>query len=199
MSLQDNAFCSYRDSTLSPNDVLMLYNRAAKRIQYHDLGTGQQLRTIQLQTEGPDGVGEGRLAPSNRAVPFAPMKKPNTDFNEEYLHFMQQTAYPAILYDPYREVYYRFVYHPMAGPHTSKILNQDFKIAYSIMVLDKEFRVISEQLLDKYGIVPRAFVGKRGLYIEGAYYKWLEEKKYRYTEDTMLLMCLTLKPGLANE
>jgi hypothetical protein len=363
MSLQDNAFCSYRDSTFSTNDVLMLYNRAAKRLQYYDLGTGQPLRTIQLATEGPDGVGEsffaqiinqdsvfllepfayklrlvnrvgkvirtyrllnagvkfnevsgkvpegeysalpdggfgrsivkvgkylymggfsnqgnwlertythqaktlirldletgqlaygvpfspaydrdayypspaydfsfafspqtgqfaytypidpavypvsldlqvlgeGRLAPSNRAAPFAPMKKPNIDFNEEYLHFIQQTSYPAILYDPYREVFYRFVYHPQAGPHIAKVQNKELKIAHSIIVLDKDFRVISEQLFDKYFFVPRAFVGKQGLYVEGSSFKWQQEQKYRYTEDTMLLMRLTLKPGKADE
>ncbi len=365
MSLQDNGFNGYQDTTLSPNDLVVLYNRAVKRLQYHDLVTGQMLRTVPLETEGPNGIGEsffsllvnqdslfllepyayrlflvdrqgkvsrayrllngdvkfdpgnpgmppsgaysalpdggfgrsmvkagkhlfiggyaniggkedgsyieqaltcikldletgklqygvhfppaydrkafyptqaylefsfaynpqknelaysfpaaqevfkvspdlntmgeGVLAQSKHGTPFTKMRKYITNADEEYLHFMQQTNYLAMLYDPYREVYYRFVYHPQAGAFPTPILKSELKITHSIMILDKDLRVIGEQLFDKYLFTPRAFVGKKGLYIEGAPQKWLQETKFIPTEDVMLLSLLTLKPGVAND
>jgi hypothetical protein len=69
-------------------------------------------------------------------------------------------------------------------------------------VLDKNLKVLSEHFfsLDKYNFFnQRAFVGQRGLYVEGAPADWVKKNNYQYHEDTLLLMCFTLKPGPDNE
>ena len=86
----------------------------------------------------------------------------------DYLRYSCETpSYTAIIFDKYRNVYYRFCYQ---GIETSKNDNlmqlASFKPRFSILIMDKDFRVTGETLLpDNQFYMEEFFVAKDGLYI----------------------------------
>ena len=82
--------------------------------------------------------------------------------------------YGAVYYDPYREVYYRIAYpkEEYAEEENFKDLWQSGRSRFSVLVLDKELRVIGETMLPKDTYrSDLVLVGERGLYFSESHYK----------------------------
>ncbi|MFC4874531.1 DUF4221 family protein [Negadavirga shengliensis] len=75
--------------------------------------------------------------------------------------------YSGIMYDPYREVFYRFCYPEVEIRDREEGMQlRGFPKKFSIMVLDKDLNILGETLFDKPHYVPHnAFVAEEGLYI----------------------------------
>jgi hypothetical protein len=86
----------------------------------------------------------------------------------------EMPMYRNLIYDEYREVYYRLVY-----PQTEMEKNEDYyevfqfgRKAFSIIILNKDFEIIGETLFPEYTYVSgMMFVRKDGLYISDSHYK----------------------------
>ncbi len=87
----------------------------------------------------------------------------NTEFADdldELKASIEGYAYRYIIYDPYREVYYRFFRHPMSyiDPTTGLQRSKDDN-PYSIIVLDKDFQWIGEYRLPNYTFNTDSYFG----------------------------------------
>jgi hypothetical protein len=99
--------------------------------------------------------------------------------------------YGSLLYDSYRDVYYRIVY-----PETEMEANEDYielwqtgRKRFSIMILDHDFNVIGETLFPDYLYKSNElFVGKEGLYICDSHVK-----NPGFDEDVLSFQCFELK------
>jgi hypothetical protein len=74
--------------------------------------------------------------------------------------------YLKVLFDPYRNCYYRFAKHRQSLKDEQQKMNNRFMGKWSIIVLDANFQRIGECKLDgkDYSIL-QSFVAERGLYI----------------------------------
>lgn len=82
--------------------------------------------------------------------------------------------YRNILHDPYREVYYRFVYleNELDMNENFTDLLQYGHSLFSILILDKDFNIIGETLFPEFTYNPTlAFVDEDGFYISDSHYK----------------------------
>jgi len=103
----------------------------------------------------------------NSVSPFLGARTDSNDKKQSY--FFNNTCYGAILYDEYRNIYYRLVRH--AIPYKSKDgqINEFHRRPISIMVFDEKFQVLGETLLEKDKYYSNmSFVTKDGLYISNA-------------------------------
>lgn len=97
---------------------------------------------------------------------------------------VSQTTYSYIFYDPYRELYYRFVNIGRDMDETD--LEDQFphlKNDFSIIVLDKDFNVLTEKRFPgKIHYPYKSFVGKKGLYLSrtNPFYDGLNEDEVVY-------------------
>jgi hypothetical protein len=62
-------------------------------------------------------------------------------------HYFEQYYYRAIIYDKYRNVYYRIVEHPWKN-YNSNMNIRDWLKPLSIIILDSDFNVVGEKILD---------------------------------------------------
>ena len=107
------------------------------------------------------------------------------DFESESapIKVLTLARYGDLIYDPYREVYYRFAYHKTELENN---VNWWGKIVYgrkkfSVIILDKDFQIIGETLFPEAIYNPYAsFVSKEGLYISRDY-----QMNYDQSEDFM--------------
>lgn len=87
--------------------------------------------------------------------------------------FCVNAWYNNLLYDPYREVYYRIAYPPSTldkGVRSMELLEFGRK-NFSIILLDKEFRILGETLFPDYTFNPKIMlVRPEGLYISESHY-----------------------------
>lgn len=97
---------------------------------------------------------------------YYPSLEPSTD---EYIRFFSETSgYWSIMYDPFREVFYRFVVignDPDSGISPQKAVS--YSPHFSIILLDKNFNKIGEVAFknnSKY-VFTNSFIGRKGLYI----------------------------------
>ena len=102
----------------------------------------------------------------------------------EYAHYFEQYYYRSIIYDKYRNVYYRIVEHPWKN-YNNKIDTKDWLKSISIIILDSEFNVMGEKLL---GMEYRFayfnfFITKEGLFLN----------KETDNDDEMVYSLLTIK------
>ena len=110
-----------------------------------------------------------------------------------YKQLLETSYYYNILYDKYRNVYYRFA---IIGSEISK--NPDYSffdiytngfISFSVIILDENFNIIGETLFPKYTYNPTiAFVHKNGLYISDSHIL-----NPSFDENTLSFKCFTLK------
>jgi hypothetical protein len=99
--------------------------------------------------------------------------------------------YGSLLYDSYRDVYYRIAY-----PETEMEANQDYielwqtgRKRFSIMILDHDFNIIGETLFPDYLYKSHElFVGKEGLYICDSHVK-----NPGFDEDVLSFRCFELR------
>lgn len=90
-----------------------------------------------------------------------------------------QTTYSSLIYDSYREVYYRFV-NVGREMDESDLVDQfpQVKNDFSIIVLDKDFNIITEKRFPGKIHKPyKSFVGKKGLYLSrtNSFYEGISE------------------------
>ncbi|SIS85422.1 DUF4221 family protein [Belliella pelovolcani] len=97
---------------------------------------------------------------------------------------VSQTTYSYIFYDPYRELYYRFV---NIGRDMDESDSEDqfphLKNDFSIIVLDKDFNILTEKrFLGKIHYPYKSFVGEKGLYLSrtNPFYDGLNEDEVVY-------------------
>ena len=69
------------------------------------------------------------------------------DLNSEkaYRYYLSQTSYWKVIYNPFQEVFYRFVKHPNENAILEGNLDRMWARDFSIMVLDKGFNVLAER------------------------------------------------------
>jgi hypothetical protein len=100
---------------------------------------------------------------------------------DELLQYLESTLYGNIHFDPYRNLYYRFVYLPSSD---YDINNRDTYVKnMSIIILDSEFNKVGEyDLKEKTSMSRGAFVSKEGLHIQ------------TLSDDDDFMKFITLKP-----
>ncbi|MHA7100514.1 DUF4221 family protein [Roseivirga pacifica] len=94
---------------------------------------------------------------------------PEAGSREDRLRYFATTQhYGSLIYDTYRNVYYRFCYPKVDLNGSEDVMSLvQFPPAFSIMILDSEFKVLGEKLIEKESqLAPgNVFVGSKGLYI----------------------------------
>lgn len=106
-------------------------------------------------------------------VEIKPMK--GMDLNVALRRNCETAGYGNIVYDRYRQVYYRFVYPAIEldknDTNYMDILHWGGK-QFSIMILDKDLNVIGETLFPEYAYNSRLFfISKDGLYMSVTHFK----------------------------
>ncbi|WP_339905402.1 DUF4221 family protein [uncultured Cyclobacterium sp.] len=87
------------------------------------------------------------------------------------LNFLLNDQYKALLYDQYRDVFYRLFFPSSEMDEISEEFNfRDLvksRPYMGVMVLDSELNIIGEHIFDKFQIYTQSnhFVGKKGLYL----------------------------------
>ena len=104
--------------------------------------------------------------------------------------------YKSLLYDKYRNVFYRF-FLPSFDPENLEEeynhLDLEFSRPYSgVMVLDSELNIIGEHIFDKFQVysLNNHFVGEKGLYISAN-----NPFNPKYNEDMLRYLIFTLELG----
>mgnify|MGYP005843508365 CR=1 FL=1 len=98
--------------------------------------------------------------------------------------------YGNLMYDPYREVYYRFCYPFVEINDMQEVMdNLHNPVTFSIQVFDKTFNIIGETLFEKnQKYLPKnIFVGKKGLYISTKHSKNQQAKEDEFTFELLQL------------
>ncbi|MEX2594364.1 MAG: DUF4221 family protein [Anditalea sp.] len=106
-------------------------------------------------------------APSNYLKEDFP-NHPLSDVTFENLKYTFASAhYGGIIYDQYRDVFYRFCFPEAEAKNQEEIMQlRGFPNTFSIMILDGELNVLGETLFDGGQYVPNnCFVAEEGLYI----------------------------------
>jgi hypothetical protein len=110
-----------------------------------------------------------------------------------YKASLESSYYHNILYDKYRNVYYRFAIIGSDMTNHSKYSFFDIYangyVKFSVIILDKDFNIIGETLFPKYTYNPDiAFVHKNGLYISDTHIL-----NPSFDENVLSFKCFTLK------
>ncbi|MDR2913988.1 MAG: DUF4221 domain-containing protein [Tannerella sp.] len=119
--------------------------------------------------------------------------KLSNDRERDYKELLETSYYYNLLYDKYRNVYYRFA---IIGSEVSNNTGYNYfdiyrngLVKFSVIVLDKDFNIIGETLFPKYTYDPTiAFVHKNGLYISDSHIL-----NPSFDENTLSFKCFTLK------
>jgi hypothetical protein len=97
-------------------------------------------------------------------------------------HYIENPSYKSILYDKWRDLYYRIVEQGVELKDTKGNFNTWYDKKPSVIILNSEFEVLGEtDLLQSMYRISDAFVGEKGLYIAAN-----NEKNPRYNEDEMV-------------
>ena len=102
------------------------------------------------------------------------LRSNTSDFNKVLKKTCEHASYRDIIYDKYRNVYYRFSYLQTEIEENENYLDLIHygKKVFSIIVLNKELEIIGETLFPEYTYNPRMyFVNSNGLYISTSHYK----------------------------
>ncbi len=77
-----------------------------------------------------------------------------------------EPRYITIMYDPYRKYYYRFVTHTIEFEKEDGLtVNTIFDKPWSLIVMDKNFKILDEIIFDNKKFLPAAFPVREGLLI----------------------------------
>lgn len=113
-----------------------------------------------------------------------------TEFDLAVRKMCELPFYGSIIYDKYRDVYYRFVY-PVADfeePENFADLWQSGRKGFSVMILDKQFQVIGETLFpDNEYVSTLFFINETGLFIGNNHYK-----SPQFNENILSFRCFKL-------
>ncbi|MDR1090816.1 MAG: DUF4221 domain-containing protein [Prevotella sp.] len=105
---------------------------------------------------------------------------------DEAFQYLENTRYGNIHYDSYRNLYYRFVQHPLYDYDTRD--RNTYKKDLSIIILDSEFNKVGEyDLKEKPWMSNNAFVSEEGLHIQ------------TLSDDDDFMKFISLKPTRIND
>lgn len=111
------------------------------------------------------------------------LKDPPSDINFRAKQNLEIARYGDLIFDEYRNVYYRFVYPETELDNNKQWLKASIfgRNKFSIIILDKQFNIIGETLFPE-GIYNSYvfFINKEGLYISKDY-----QINYNQTEDSI--------------
>ena len=105
----------------------------------------------------------GGINHTKKIKPISKNRNPNS-YNQEDLieHYMNNITYGGILFDKYREVYYRICLNPNNNSKQDIILRKPA----SIIILDINFKKIGETFIPKYEYdISSCFISPEGLHI----------------------------------
>ena len=97
--------------------------------------------------------------------------------------------YLHIMYDKYRDLYYRFAEHPCELGPNEAFMNDPKAREFSVIIFDKDFNIIGETKFpgNKY-LYKMSFVGRDGLYISEN-----NEANPEFDEDKLVFACFKLE------
>jgi len=116
----------------------------------------------------------GTIFRKSKTMPF---EKPDSGHDLDG-YALETIYYEGLVYDKYRDVYYRIACLPVDVKDKDGNLNDYFNKPISIIILDKDFKIIGEsKIADNTYLFYMFFVGKDGLYFAktNPHYKGLEE------------------------
>ncbi len=99
---------------------------------------------------------------------FKPIPTENTYQKSTSIEYeTTRSRYSLVIYDKYRDLYYRFAVHPQESVNDDGSVNQYNSNKWSIMVLNSDFELIKEILMEKNKyIIHSAVLTKEGLLIQ---------------------------------
>lgn len=109
---------------------------------------------------------------------------------ETYKYLFASDHYESLLYDQYRNIYYRFAF-PQQETENMEELNQlrEAPNSFSVMILDEKVDVIDEVLFDESRYIPNnVFIGKNGLYISTSHPNNPDNKEDKMVFDLIKLL-----------
>ncbi|HEY2720842.1 MAG TPA: DUF4221 family protein [Chitinophagaceae bacterium] len=95
-------------------------------------------------------------------------------------HITVSPIYEKILFDPYRNLYYRFFLREMSLKNEKGIYNNPLNKDLVIMVLDKNFNIIQENNIGSSYLWYYSFVTPKGLYIQKKSYNLPQNSNPNY-------------------
>jgi hypothetical protein len=136
---------------------------------------------------GMDGSVDRYLAKSDH---FDKIEKFKPDKDDEEVFFLENGVYGMMMYDPYREVYYRVAGLPCQGrTNEGKSKSVEWK-PYSIIILDKTFSKIGETRLEPVQnfLIKDWFICEKGLCVSAN-----SHLNAKLNEDRLVFNVLTLE------
>lgn len=122
--------------------------------------------------------------------PLSHSKDGKIDWEVIYKHFATQPSYSSIIYDRYRNVYYRTADIPINEDKYDQNNIEGWVKPFSIMVLDSEFNLIGEALLPHLSYSrTEFFVSKEGLNM----------KKNHEDDEDLLVFSAFLPKSIGNQ
>ena len=90
--------------------------------------------------------------------------KKKTPRDDMFLNYIRQDMYGPIIYDPYKEIYYRFLFRKISDDKHNSIQDKDI----NIVIMDKDFGYLGETCIGngKEWNAKNAYVTEEGLNIE---------------------------------
>ena len=107
---------------------------------------------------------EVRSTHLDESLPLFPLQGERFD-TQKYLQ--GSSRYESIIYDPFREVYYRFAFptYSFTNDEEIRVLRSEPR-GFVVMTLDRELNIVADQYFEGGEYMPNnVFVGKKGLYI----------------------------------
>jgi hypothetical protein len=97
-------------------------------------------------------------------IDFPCLEKKNENSDDNLAHFMLSPQYQHILYDPYRDCYYRIFALSLPEKNAEGLYNDLNDKEYVLMVFDKDFKLITEWKIPKSEyLINTCTIGKKGL------------------------------------
>lgn len=100
------------------------------------------------------------------------------------LHYLKQDLYGAIIYDPWRKVYYRFMQKGIFNASTKNSMDEKNIV---LIIFDEEFNYLGENMIGngKNWYIPNTFVTEKGLNIQYIDESDIEEEYLKFKVFTM--------------
>ncbi|HSI75707.1 MAG TPA: DUF4221 family protein [Lunatimonas sp.] len=166
MNSGDMEFTShnYPEGYLSDGLRIPYYSMAASPDQVvYSFFADHNLYAASFATDKPEIVpAKSRFLPES-----FPTLSRTAERNEYFTYVFSSPRYEGLIYDAYREVFYRFCF-PAIEIESEEELEQlrGFPKDFSIMILDSDLKVLGETRFEGYNYVTNnVFVAKEGLYI----------------------------------
>jgi hypothetical protein len=127
-----------------------------------------------LYVVSPDHQKIQKIKAKSSDIPELKFRKIPSDFSKTLKTTCEMATYGNIIYDKYRQVYYRFAY-----PESKLADNEDYlkilnsgKKEFSIIILDKNFHILGETKFPPFTYLPHIFfISKDGLYLSVNHFK----------------------------